>query len=115
VYYFLNTVKVQLQSIQIVNLTNWFERHGKPCFYKKNFGFECPGCGFQRAFIELLQGNIWESIKQYPALLPLLFMIAMLLFHLKFRLRHGALIILILFILSAVLIVGNYMLKLTLN
>jgi len=115
VYCFFNFVKNLFQSNQLAKFVDWLEQHSSPCFYKKNFGFECPGCGFQRAFIELLRGNIWESIKQYPALLPLFLMVAMLLFHIKFRLKHGALIITVLFFLNVLLIVGNYIFKLTLN
>ncbi len=29
-------------------------------------------CGFQRALIELLKGNLWESIVIFPALIPLI-------------------------------------------
>lgn len=97
------------------NIANWLEQHSRPCFYKKNFDFECLGCGLQRALIELLRGNFWESIKLYPALLPLIFMFSLLLIHIKFRLKHGALIIKLLFFLSVSLIIGNFIFKLTLN
>ena len=98
----------------LLNLADWLKEHSRPCFYKKNFGFECPGCGFQRAIIELLEGNILESIKQYPALIPLILTLTVLLFHLVFRLKHGALAIKTLFILTVVLIIGNFILKLIL-
>lgn len=29
-------------------------------------------CGFQRALIELLKGNLWESMVIFPALIPLI-------------------------------------------
>lgn len=96
------------------NLIDWLKEHSRPCFYKKNFGFECPGCGFQRAVIELLQGNIIESIKNYPALIPLILTFTMLLLHLVFRLKNGALIIKILFFISVSLIIGNFVIKLIL-
>lgn len=97
------------------NITNWLEKNSKPCFYKEQFGFECLGCGIQRSFIELLRGNVWESIKLYPALIPLILLITVLLFHLKFRLNNGTKIILSLFFLSVALIIGNFIYKLTLN
>lgn len=111
----LITVFFNLPIIKEASFFQWLEQHSRPCFYKKNFGFECPGCGFQRALIELMQGNIWASIKLYPALLPLIFMFLVLLFHMKFRLKHGALIIKYLFIFSVVLIIGNFIFKLILN
>ncbi|MBI9066133.1 MAG: DUF2752 domain-containing protein [Salinivirgaceae bacterium] len=94
------------------NIANWIEKHNRPCFYKKHFDIECPGCGFQRSVIELLQGNIVESIKLYPALIPLILTFLVLLIHIKFRLKNGALIIKILFITSVILIVTNFIYKL---
>ncbi len=99
----------------ISKIANWLEQHSRPCFYKKNFGFECPGCGSQRAIIDLLRGNLLDSIKEYPALIPLLLMFTVLLIHIKFRLKNGATIIKVLFIFCVTLIVGNFILKLTLN
>lgn len=95
-------------------IASWLEEHSRPCFYKKHFGFECMGCGIQRAFIELLRGNIVESIKTYPALIPLILLFTVLLFHLKLRLKYGTKIILALFFLSVALIIGNFIYKLTL-
>jgi len=42
------------------------------CSWKETFGIECPGCGAQRSFVELIHGNISESIHLFPALIPLL-------------------------------------------
>ncbi len=60
------------------------------CFWKDNFGMECPGCGFQRAFNLLLEGKFWESIQMYPALIPMLLLVVFLILHLIFRFRFGA-------------------------
>ena len=54
------------------NLIQWLQGHMFPCFYKQAFGLSCPMCGFQRSVIELLKGNVIESILQFPALIPLL-------------------------------------------
>jgi hypothetical protein len=92
----------------------WFTYHfDQPCFFKKHFGIECPGCGIQRSIYELLQGHVFESLKVFPALLPLLFMFAFLLVHLIFKVKHGSGILTILFIISIILITGNYLFKLT--
>ena len=37
-----------------------------PCSYKQLFDFSCPFCGFQRSMLLLLEGNIWDSIYQFP-------------------------------------------------
>lgn len=81
------------------------------CPYKSNLGIDCPGCGLQRSFIELLKGNIWESIQLYPALLPMIFMFTFLVAHIKFQFKHGAAILKWTFISCWVIILGNYFLK----
>ncbi len=92
-------------------LITWLDNHQQPCFYKKFLGIECPGCGLQRAFIELLKGNILESIQHYPALLPIIFMFFFLFLHLVFNYKKGAMILKITFIFNGVLIVLSYVFK----
>lgn len=82
------------------------------CPYKENMGIDCPGCGFQRAFIALLRGDVVESLALYPALVPMLVMFALLPLHLKFNFKHGALALKTLFIANAVLIVVSWAWKL---
>jgi hypothetical protein len=96
----------------IEKLANWLESIQQPCFYVKFLGTECPGCGTQRAFIELLRGNVINSIAIFPALIPSLILIALLAVHLVFKLRHGALYIKILFIINVIIMVLNYIYKL---
>jgi len=93
-------------------MIEWLERHMLPCPVKQTIGFNCPGCGMQRAIIELLQGNIIESFQSYPALLPLIAMFIFLALHLKFDYKHGALILKIAFIINAIIISLNYILNL---
>ncbi len=108
-YHYIFSVHLKIGFL--LNIADWLEQHSRTCFYKKHFGFECFGCGFQRAIIELLRGNVWESIKQYPALIPLIILFVVLLSHIKFRHKHGALIIKVLFLLSVALIVGNFLFR----
>jgi len=89
----------------------WLEAHLQPCFYKSNFDIDCPGCGMQRALIVLLRGHLWQSLRLYPALMPVLFMIVFLGLHLLFKFKNGAAILKYLFIGNASLIMGNYVLK----
>ena len=39
-----------------------------PCLNKKLFGFDCPGCGIQRAYSILFQGDFIAAFKMYPAI-----------------------------------------------
>jgi len=91
---------------------HWLENHQLTCPYKKYFGIECAGCGLQTSFIELLKGNIYESIKIYPPLLPIILMFMFLVLHLKFNFKHGAIILKIIFIFTCLLILINYIYKL---
>jgi len=94
---------------------HWLESMQMPCFYKKFLGVECPGCGMQRAFIELLKGDIMESFKTFPALIPMMALMVFLGLHLKFKFKKGAFYITILFIFTAVIITTNYIYKLIIN
>ena len=39
-----------------------------PCFSKKLFGIDCFGCGIQRAFVLLMQGEFEAAFYMYPAI-----------------------------------------------
>lgn len=61
-------------------MLEWLEIHQLPCLFKAIFGMECPGCGFQRALLFLLRGEVDNSVHSYPALMPILiFMVLTLL------------------------------------
>lgn len=92
-------------------IIDYLEQHQMACAYKKYLGIECPGCGMQRSFIELLKGNIIDSIILYPALLPTIFMFIYLMIFLKFRMKNGAVILRNLFIADAIIIIGYYIFK----
>jgi len=56
--------------------TQWLQNHLLTCPFKKLTGFDCPGCGFQRSIIALLQGDLFKSLALYPATIPI-FLIAL--------------------------------------
>ncbi len=58
-----------------------------PCVFKHVFGFDCPGCGAQRAFWALLSGHLSKSFHYYPPLLPILAVLAYL-FYSRFFKKH---------------------------
>lgn len=95
----------------LLNIIHWLENHTIPCLYKTLFGIECPGCGTQRALIELLKGNVVQSIKTWPALLPVMFMLVYLVLFLVFRFKNGLKILKISFIINAAIILANYVYK----
>jgi len=83
----------------------------QPCFYKLLTGYDCPGCGLQRAIIALIKGNVLESIKFFPALLPLAFMFGFLIAHSIFKFKRGAKILTYLFIFNILIIITNFVYK----
>ena len=83
-----------------------------PCFYKQISGIDCPGCGMQRSFIELLNGDFNASIKMYPALLPVIFTLGLTATHLFFKFKDGALFIKYSFIVTISIITISYIFKL---
>lgn len=89
-------------------LIHWLEQHMLPCPVKSIFGIECPGCGMQRSFIAFMHGNFAESFLLYPALIPILLMMGLLLTHLFFKFNNGAVWLKNIFILNAILIFGSY-------
>ena len=50
---------------------DWLEAHLLPCWIKSVTGFECPGCGFQRALLCFLRGEWKDAFCIYPGLFPL--------------------------------------------
>jgi hypothetical protein len=91
---------------------DWLEKFQLPCIYKLATGKDCPGCGMQRAIILLLRGNFFESVKMYPALIPIMIMLFFLLAHLIFKFKHGAKTLVWMFIVNVIIILCNYFYKL---
>ena len=83
-----------------------------PCFYKQLSGIDCPGCGMQRSFIELLNGDFYASFNLYPALLPVIFTIGLTAAHLFLKFKDGAVFIKYSFILTISIITISYIIKL---
>ena len=65
----------------------------------------------QRSIVALLEGNFAESIRLYPATIPVFFCLSFTALHLKFKFKYGASIIKISYIFSALIIVIFYMYK----
>jgi hypothetical protein len=95
-----------------VNLIDLIEHNLLPCSVKSLTGFDCPGCGLQRAFVALLRGDIVLSLQLNPALIPVMITLLFTAFHLRFQLKNGAGIIVFLFALSGSLMIVNFVVKL---
>lgn len=98
-----------------VSWIKWLEANMLTCPSVKYFGMECPGCGMQRSMIALLKGNFQGSLLMYPALLPLLFLLAFALLHLKYKFSGGSRIIIGLQMVVVSIITAHYIYKIVTN
>jgi len=64
-------LNIQIFCSRLISIS-WLQNHLIPCPFKYLTGIDCPGCGFQRSIIALMQGNLYKSFALYPAAIPLL-------------------------------------------
>jgi hypothetical protein len=83
-----------------------------PCLNKQILGFDCLGCGFQRAFMFLIHGEFIAAFKMYPAIYVLIPLFLLIGFNMFFEIKYSNKIIKILAILSISIILVNYTFKL---
>jgi uncharacterized membrane protein len=79
-----------------------------PCPIKENIGLSCPGCGIQRSFWALIEGDISTSISFYPALIPFLGLLIFTGLHLKFKIKNGHKITVAVFCINILLITVGF-------
>ncbi|TVZ17359.1 DUF2752 domain-containing protein [Maribacter sp. MAR_2009_72] len=82
-----------------------------PCFIKKLIGIDCPGCGMQRAILFLTKGEFIEAFKMYPAIYPMLLLLAFLGANKLYTIKYANTITIILMISTVGFILTNYILK----
>ena len=82
-----------------------------PCLNKKLFGVECPGCGFQRAFLMLIKGDFSEAFHMYPAIYPMLLLVVFLGSNLFLKIKYAFHIKVFLGITTVLTIIVSYILK----
>ena len=87
------------------------EKYMFPCLSKTLFGIECLGCGFQRSFLLLLEGDFIGSFKMYPALLTTLFFLAILGLNFIDTNRNYKKLIVVSAVLNGAFMVGGYFFK----
>src|ERR1700761_6901786 len=95
----------------LLDLTNWLQNYLIPCPFKKLTGIDCPGCGFQRSVIALINGNFKQSLYFYPAALPILFTSLFVLLAIKFKVDNYHFIKKTLYIITGAIIMVSYIYK----
>ena len=82
-----------------------------PCISKTLFGIECLGCGFQRAFVLLLEGNFEAAFAMYPAIYSSLILLFFVVLHFVDSKRNYKNILPALVILNGILMIDGYYYK----
>ena len=84
-----------------------------PCLNKKYLGFECMGCGIQRAIALLFKGEFIEAFFMYPAIYPLIALFGLLIFNQFISFKYANKSIIFLAILTVATIIVSYTIKMT--
>lgn len=82
-----------------------------PCLNKSLLGVECFGCGGQRALLLFLQGDFTGAFFMYPALYPIIFLFAFLVFNLFYKFKKDFQVKIGLIIFAGVIMAANYSYK----
>jgi hypothetical protein len=85
------------------------------CFSKQYLGVECPGCGIQRSAISLFRGDILDSLALYPALIPFGIFCVIGILALFKSARVSAKWVVIMGIVTVIIMLTQYVLKITGN
>lgn len=88
------------------------EEYMIPCMNKKLFGVECLGCGTQRSFWLLVQGDFVGAFKMFPAIYTTILLFAFIGLHFIDKTRNYQRIIIGLAISNAIIMVVSYFYKL---
>ncbi len=91
------------------------EEYMIPCMSKTLFGIECLGCGTQRAFLLLLQGDFVGAFKMYPAIYTLVLFFSVIILHFIDKKRNYLSFIKWLAIANGVIMIVSYLIKISTN
>lgn len=89
------------------------EKYMMPCLNKKLFGIDCPGCGSQRSFFLLLNGEFNTAFHLFPAIYSTLLLFGFLGLHFIDKSRDYHKIIIGLALLNAMIMIISYIYKIT--
>ncbi len=82
-----------------------------PCLNKQIFGMDCMGCGMQRSLALVLSGDFVAAFYMYPAVYTLTALLGVILLNYFINFKHAFKIIVILAIINAIVIIGNFIFK----
>ncbi len=86
-----------------------------PCLNKQLFGLDCMGCGMQRSIALLLNGDFIAAFQMCPAIYSLIALVGVIFLNYFRNFKYGYKIIIILALINASLILGNFIYKTFIN
>lgn len=106
---FINFIVLML--LQKNGIMPKIEDYMLPCLNKKLFGFECMGCGIQRAVSLIFQGDFVGAFYMYPAIYTLIPLVLIIITSFFFKFKHSNKIINTLAIASISIIIISFIIK----
>jgi hypothetical protein len=94
-----------------IGVLHWLEEHELPCPVKYLVHIDCPGCGLQRSFIELLKGDFKKSFLLHPVTIPLVLFFLFSALHLIFKFKKGNSLIIYSYIFIGLIVLSNFIFK----
>lgn len=86
-----------------------------PCPIKYLTNLDCPGCGFQRSVLALLQGDFGESFQLYPPTVPFLISITTALSFSILKKNTESKILKAMYFLTGAMVFINYVYKIIIH
>lgn len=82
-----------------------------PCIFKQTFGIDCIGCGTQRSLNLLLEGNLIDAFKMFPAIYTTLLLGLSIVLFIVDKKRNYQKIVISLALINAIVMIISYVYK----
>ena len=82
-----------------------------PCMFKKMFGMDCIGCGIQRSFKLILDGEFVKAFTTFPAIYTTLLFFFFVIYYTIDTKHRGHKTVIFLAISNAIIMIASYVYK----
>lgn len=87
------------------------ENYMLPCMFKKMFGIDCIGCGIQRSFDLILNGEFVKAFAMFPAIYTILLFFIAIVFYIIDPKHRSHKVVISLAIINAIVMIVSYAYK----
>jgi len=98
---------------QTLHTNHRMEKYMLPCMNKSLFGIDCPGCGIQRSFFLLIDGEFTKAFFMFPAIYTTILFFAFIALHLFDKTRNYQKAIIWTAIINGVITIVSYIIKMS--